>query len=60
MRIRALGCALALAMISLPSLAARLHVSDVNNIVHMTDPQLSPNGASIAFVVAHANLDKDR
>ena len=60
MKVQALCCALSLAMVSFPCSAARLHVADLNNIVRISDPQISPDGASIAFVVAHANLNKDR
>ena len=60
MKIRALSCALSLAMLGLPCFAARLHVADLNKVVEISDPQISPDGASIVFVVAHANLKKDR
>jgi dipeptidyl aminopeptidase/acylaminoacyl peptidase len=60
MKFRALSCAFVLATLSLPCLAARLHIADLNNIVRISDPQISPNGDSVVFVVAHTNLKKDR
>ena len=60
MKLRAFCCALSIAVLGLPCFAARLHVSDTNKIVRITDPEISPNGNSVAFVVAHANLKTDK
>ncbi len=60
MKFRALCFALSLAILGLPSFAARLRVKDLNNIVRISDPQISPDGNSVVFVVAHTDLKKDR
>jgi len=58
-------CGLALTLIIYPfsiSTAAgqRLELSDVAKIVRVSDPQLSPDGKSIVFVVARPNVKEAR
>jgi dipeptidyl aminopeptidase/acylaminoacyl peptidase len=38
----------------------RLGLDDLAKLVSVSDPQIAPNGRSIACVVARANIDKDR
>jgi dipeptidyl aminopeptidase/acylaminoacyl peptidase len=40
--------------------AERYHVADASKIVNLSDPEISPDGKSIALVVTRANLDEDR
>ena len=54
-----LGLTLALS-VSSPCFATRYHVADANKIVRVSDPEISPDGRSIAMVVGRANLDEDR
>jgi dipeptidyl aminopeptidase/acylaminoacyl peptidase len=43
-----------------PSFATRYHVNDVDKLVRISGPEISPDGKSIAVLVGHANLDEDR
>jgi Tol biopolymer transport system component len=45
---------------TLLSAAERYHVADASKIVSLSDPELSPDGRSIALVATPANLDEDR
>jgi len=38
----------------------RIELGDFAKIVNVSDPQFSPNGKSIVFVVSRANMDDDR
>ncbi len=38
----------------------RMQLSDYPKIVGVSDPEISPNGKSIAFIVARANMDQNR
>jgi hypothetical protein len=40
--------------------AERYHVADASKIVSPSDPEISPDGKSIALVVTRVNLDEDR
>jgi dipeptidyl aminopeptidase/acylaminoacyl peptidase len=40
--------------------AARFSIPDVGRIVRVTDPEISPDGRSIAVVVSHTNYEEDR
>ncbi len=51
---------LALALTAVPANATRIHVEDSHKIVRISDPQISPDGKTIAIVIGHANLDEDR
>ena len=51
---------LAAALISPACPAERFHVADASKIVSLSDPEISPDGASIAVVATRANLDEDR
>jgi dipeptidyl aminopeptidase/acylaminoacyl peptidase len=52
--------ALALAcFITVPAHAARFTLDDLNKIVRVTDPQISPDGKTIAVIIGRANLKED-
>ncbi len=38
----------------------KIELSDFAKIVSVSDPQISPDGKTIVFVVSRANLEKDR
>lgn len=38
----------------------RIEIGDFAKIVNVSDPQISPNGKTIACVVSHANMEDDR
>jgi dipeptidyl aminopeptidase/acylaminoacyl peptidase len=40
--------------------AARFQIENVGKIVRLSDPQISPDGKSIAVVVSRTNFDEDR
>jgi dipeptidyl aminopeptidase/acylaminoacyl peptidase len=40
--------------------AERYHVANYSKIVNLSDPQISPDGRSIALVASRSNLDEDR
>src|SRR5579862_8866443 len=58
------GLVVVVAGIGLTSAAAtapkRIEVNDIANIVRVSDPQLSPDGKSIVFVVSRPNLKEAR
>jgi len=49
-------------MAAIPAVAGArpIELADLNDIVHLTDPQLSPDGKTIAVVVARANLEENQ
>ena len=51
-----------LCMLTKPARAQkrRIQISDLERIVHLSDPQISPDDKSIAVVVARANMKDDR
>jgi dipeptidyl aminopeptidase/acylaminoacyl peptidase len=53
---------LALLLLVVPALAQTRHFSadDLPRIVRVSDPQISPDGKTVAFVVGRANLKEDR
>ncbi len=58
-------CIVVLALLASTSLAAgaqrrRIQIDDLNRIVRVADPQISPDGKSIACVVSRANVKDDR
>ena len=54
-------CTLLLAaLITLPCSAERYHVADASKIVSLSDPEISPDGKTVAMVVSRTNLDEDR
>jgi dipeptidyl aminopeptidase/acylaminoacyl peptidase len=55
--IRFAGVVLAAASVSF---AARFAIEDVGKIVRVADPQIAPDGKSIAVVVSRTNFDEDR
>ena len=55
--IRLAGAALAIAA---GLWAARFGIGDVGKIVRVTDPQIAPDGKSIALVVSRANFEENR
>jgi dipeptidyl aminopeptidase/acylaminoacyl peptidase len=56
---RMLTLPLCFALLATPSLAARFTVDDVARVVHVSDPQISPDGKSIVVVVGRPNLKTD-
>ena len=40
--------------------AERYHAADASKIVSLSDPEISPDGRSIAVVATRANLDEAR
>ena len=42
------------------AVAARFTFDDLPRVVRVTEPQISPDGKTVAVVVAHANLTEDR
>jgi dipeptidyl aminopeptidase/acylaminoacyl peptidase len=57
---RRLLLALALLFITQPLYAQRFDLTTPGRIVRVADPQISPDGASIAIVVARANFNDNR
>ena len=53
-----LGAALLVAATGL--YAARFAIEDVGKVVRVTDPQIAPDGKSIAVVVSRTNFEEDR
>ena len=58
---------LVLAVLACAALGAPSHaeprtfeLDDLARVVRVSDPQIAPDGRSVAFVVARANLDDDR
>ncbi|HEV2490328.1 MAG TPA: S9 family peptidase [Candidatus Acidoferrales bacterium] len=49
-----------LAAASTPAQGQRIQISDLEKIVRISDPQISPDDRSIAVVVARANMKDDR
>src|SRR6185295_13926818 len=50
-------------LLSAPGLAQqsrRMQLDDLGRVVRVSDPQISPDGASIVVVVARANYDENR
>src|SRR6266478_6463387 len=45
---------------TLPGVAARISLDDLPKVVKVTEPQISPDGKTVAIVVARANLKDDR
>ena len=45
---------------ALPGVAERFHIIDASKIVSLADPEISPDGQSVALVASRANLDEDR
>jgi len=50
----------ALLVFAATSWAARFQIENVGKIVRLSDPQISPDGKSIALVVSRTNFDEDR
>src|ERR1700692_3170111 len=46
--------------VSLPCVATRVTLDDLPKVVRVTEPQISPDGKTVAIVVARANLKDDR
>jgi dipeptidyl aminopeptidase/acylaminoacyl peptidase len=46
--------------VSLPCVATRVTLDDLPKVVRVTEPQISPDGKTVAIVVARANLKEDR
>jgi dipeptidyl aminopeptidase/acylaminoacyl peptidase len=57
---RTLAALLCAAALALPVSAARLHLADITKVVRLTDPEISPDGRSIAVVAGQPNLEEDR
>jgi dipeptidyl aminopeptidase/acylaminoacyl peptidase len=57
---RVLAGSLCFALIAAPALAARFTADDVVRITRVSDPQIAPDGKSIAIVVAHPNFKTDK
>jgi len=47
-------------LLSLPLCAKRFDLDAMSQIVRLSDPQLSPDGKSIAVIVSRANLEENR
>src|ERR1700732_2893624 len=62
MRFAVVACCCVLAMLaSLTRADARvMNIGDLRRIVDVSDPQLSPDGKSIAVIVSRINWDEDR
>ena len=58
MRLSKLACLVLAAAGALS--AARFGIDSIGKIVRLTDPQISPDGKSIAIVVSRANYEEDR
>jgi len=52
------SCLIVLAAVTLS--AARFEIANIGRIVRLNDPQISPDGKSIAIVVSRTNYDEDR
>ncbi|MDP9050717.1 MAG: S9 family peptidase [Acidobacteriota bacterium] len=57
---RLLALSLSLALVSTPALATRFTADDTARVVHVSDPQISPDGKSIVVVVGRPNLKTDK
>jgi dipeptidyl aminopeptidase/acylaminoacyl peptidase len=57
---RVLAGPLWFALIAAPAFAARFTADDIVRITRVSDPQIAPDGKSIAIVVAHPNLKTDK
>jgi dipeptidyl aminopeptidase/acylaminoacyl peptidase len=56
-----LACTLLFAAFAITTCSAeRYRVADASKIVSLSDPEISPDGKSVALVVSRANLDEDR
>jgi len=62
MRFAMLSACLSAALLATPSFAAArvFNLNDIRRIVDVSDPQLSPDGRSIAVIVSRVNWDEDR
>src|ERR1051326_6888853 len=58
MRLSKLACLLVAAAAALS--AARFGIDSIGKIVRLNDPQIAPDGKSIAIVVSRANYEEDR
>jgi dipeptidyl aminopeptidase/acylaminoacyl peptidase len=56
----ALASLLALCAASAPAQSRRIELADLGRIVRLADPQLSPDGKSIAVIVSRANYAQNR
>src|ERR1035441_5922877 len=52
--------ALLLMVLSATLLGARFGIDNIGRIVRLTDPQIAPDGKSIAIVVSRTNYEEDR
>ena len=57
---RLIPLALLFSLTSLPLCAKRFDLDDLSRIVRVSDPQLSPDGRSIAVLVSRTNLEENR
>ena len=57
---RLLTLSISLALIVPPALASRFTADDAARVVHVSDPQISPDGKSIVLVVGRPNLKTDK
>ena len=57
---RYLPFAMLLSVAALSASAARFTPDDLSKVVRITEPQIAPDGKSVAIVVARANLKDDR
>src|SRR6185436_5234717 len=56
-------CAVVIGLLTVTVLAQaprRMQLDDLGRVVRVSDPQISPDGASIVVVVARANYDENR
>ncbi len=59
MNVRFACTMLSVVLLASTSAAERYHVADIAKLVSLSDPQISPDGKSIALVVSRNNLDTD-
>lgn len=60
MHLRALAALLCAIALTLPASATRLHLADLNKVVRLSDPEISPDGRSVVLIEGRSNLDDDR
>jgi len=57
---RMLGVPVWFALITAPAFATRFTADDIVRVTRVSDPQIAPDGKSIAIVVTHPNLKTDK